>query len=167
MDIVRDNTVVTDNFSYIAPPTPPAPAPATPAPAPITAAPASATPTPSGAGHGGGHGGGGRHRRHHGGHHGVHFSYPLYGGYGYYPPYQETVVIEDSKKDEKKDKPSVEKATPIDMMGITPYIMTGAIGAVAGYFIAQNRNTNVWGGAGIGAAIVIGGMLVYNQSQKK
>ena len=47
------------------------------------------------------------------------------------------------------------------------YAIGGVAGAVAGYFISESKGGNSIGGAVIGAAVVIGGMMAINQFSKK
>lgn len=121
----------------------------------------------SGSGMSGGGGHHGHHRNRVGGGYGNGYGYPV--GIGYdYPVYPEPLIVEAPPvPSEAKKEDTTAKATPIDMMGIVPYVVTGGIGAVAGYFIAKTQGKNSWYGAGIGAVIIVAGMFVFNQSQKK
>lgn len=169
MPIIHDRSVVSDHFSNISAPKPPVSMPAPPA-----KMPAPSLPTPPVVGGGGS----GKPKHHHGGHHGggygggYGYGYPpVYGGYGGYVPMPAPAVVEvpvvPPVADVKKDEPATKQATKIDMMGVMPYVAMGAIGGVAGYFIAQSKSANVWAGAGIGAGVLVAGLLLYNQSQKK
>jgi len=141
---------------------------------------------------GGRHGGGGRRHRGGGRRGGRGYPYPVYGGYYGYPyqypyywdyPQQEIVVVKDdgttpTAKDEtdgetQKEATSTEKvsakssSTPIIATPSMNYIIGGAAGAVAGYFVAQSRGDNAIVGAAIGAVGIIGAMMAINQFTKK
>jgi hypothetical protein len=168
MATIRDKSMVTDHFSNIASPAPPTTPVVSPAP-PVT--------PPSGGGgsyRGGNRGGGGGNRGGNWGRGGG-YGYPVpvpVGGFGY-PMYAEpmnTPVVVATIPAPSAVTPvgaSTKEATPIDMMGLTPYVIAGGISAIAGYFIAESKGKNVWHGAGIAGGAVVGLMFLYNYSQKK
>lgn len=116
-----------------------------------------------GGGHHGGHGGGGG-RRGWGGWGGGYWGYP----YPYWDYPQEVVVLADDatkakpKEEPKKEEPITTKSSAKEASSMN-YIIGGAVGAVAGYFIGKSSI----GGAVIGAGVVIGSMVAINKSSNK